>query len=194
MMDNMDNNKKYGQEGPQVMEWFAKEMQAKQSKDEEEIIEDYINTKSNQVEKVKISKKELRPKKINKKVLIAAILGIALISSTALAQKIGAQEIGKEIAPLTENKFYLQFIDDTLMNAYTNKPIENEKEYLSNLCTELSKYGYSIDEVAIAIDHNNGIKASRVPNSTNLGRFKAKMSATLKKLTVNEETKGGIKK
>ena len=46
MMDNMDNNKKYDQEGPQVMEWFNKEMQEKQSKNEEEVTEDYRKNKT----------------------------------------------------------------------------------------------------------------------------------------------------
>ncbi len=170
------------------------EYQEKRKLDWEELQEFYNNTNMNQVRNISISKKNIRRNFIDKKTLTTAITETMLLSEVSTIQLTGAKILKDNIMPYIDNSFYSNYLNDGLSNPKTTQTENFEKHILINLCQEITKYGYSIDEIAVVLDYGKGIKSQKIPNSTFLGRISAKTAAALNKVNTREMIEKGAKK
>lgn len=162
--------------------------------DNEESQEIYNNIQANQINNVFIPQKDRKTERISKQKFVSALTGLIPLGEIAVSQLIGAKNLEETISPYYNDIFYVDALNGQIINAITHQPIHDEKSFFIHLCEEITKQGYTINEIAASLDYGKGIRGAKIPNSTILGRINAKTKAFQATITNQEIQKKGAQK
>lgn len=204
MMDNMDNNKKYDQEGPQVMEWFNKEMQEKQSKNEEELTEDYRKNKRNQRKK----SNTIRIKKSAMILIVVSSMTAGALITKATEGIIEHHEVSKGAKIIYENLEESRDIpnglnirhsdeEDSWIVRYRGEDGEkiertdvNMDDFIRDIHASAIENGVSDEELGVAL-YQAGLMKSMINKTMNISEEELK-EYSIKAFKENQKDMGSV--